>query len=138
MARIVTENAEINLMRILLAEDNVSSQKATLQMLKRLGYRADVVANGIEALHALERQSYDLVLMDVRMPEMDGLEATRIIRERWPDNGPKVIAITAYALQGDREKCLAAGMNDYISKPVKIIELTEVLSKYQQLQNNSW
>jgi CheY-like chemotaxis protein len=138
MARIVNEKAEINLMRILLAEDNVSSQKATLQMLKRLGYKADVVANGIEALHALERQSYDLVLMDVRMPEMDGVEATRIIRERWPDNGPKIIAITAFALQGDREKCFAAGMNDYISKPVKIIELTEVLSKYQQLHNNSW
>ena len=138
MARKVTEKAEISPMRILLAEDNVSSQKATLQMLKRLGYRADVVANGIEALQALERQSYDLVLMDVRMPEMDGMEATRIIRERWPDNGPKVIAITAFALQGDREKCFAAGMNDYISKPVKIIELTEVLSKYQQLHNNSW
>ena len=137
MAR-VTENAEINPMRILLAEDNVSSQRVTLQMLKRLGYRADVVANGIEALQALERQSYDIVLMDVRMPEMDGLEATRIILERWPDNGPKVIAITAYALEGDREKCLAAGMNDYISKPVKMIELTEVLCKYQQLQNNSW
>ncbi len=138
MAREVTEKAEINPMRILLAEDNVSSQRVTLQMLKRLGYRADVVANGIEALQALERQSYDIVLMDVRMPEMDGLEATRIIRERWPDNGPKVIAITAYALEGDREKCLAAGMNDYISKPVKMIELTEVLCKYQQLQNNSW
>ncbi len=137
MAR-VTENAEINPMRILLAEDNVSSQRVTLQMLKRLGYRADVVANGIEALQALERQSYDIVLMDVRMPEMDGLEATRIILERWPDNGPKVIAITAYALEGDREKCLAAGMNDYISKPIKMNELTEVLCKYQQLQNNSW
>jgi PAS domain S-box-containing protein len=136
--RKVTEKTEINPMRILLAEDNVSSQKATLQMLKRLGYRADVVANGIEALQALERQSYDLVLMDVRMPEMDGMEAIRIIRERWLDNGPKVIAVTAFALQGDRERCLAAGMNDYISKPVKIIELKEVLSKYQQLQNNSW
>ena len=132
MEREVAERAMNGPMRILLAEDNVSSQKATLQMLKRLGYRADVVANGIEALQALERQYYDIVLMDVRMPEMDGLDATRIIRERW-HNEPKVIAITAYALKGDREKCLAAGMDDYISKPVKIVELAEVLGKYQHL-----
>jgi len=118
-------------LRILLAEDNVTSQKVALQMLKRLGYRADVVANGIEALQALERQSYDVVLMDLRMPEMGGLEATRIIRERWPDNGPNIIAVTAYALQGDREMCLDAGMDDYISKPIKLEELAGVLSKYQ-------
>jgi CheY-like chemotaxis protein len=68
--------------------------------------------------------------MDVRMPEMDGLEATRIIRQRWPGDGPKIIAVTAYALQGDREKCLEVGMNDYISKPVKMAELAEVLRKY--------
>ena len=80
----------------LLAEDNASSQKVALQMLRKLGYKADSVADGIEALQALERQHYDVVLMDVKMPEMDGLEATRIIRQRWPD-GPKVIAITAYA-----------------------------------------
>ena len=100
-------------------------------MLKRLGYRADYVANGIEALQALERQPYDVVLMDVRMPEMDGLEATRIIRQRWPDNGLKVIAITAFALEGDREKCIEAGMDDYISKPIKMEELAEVLRRYQ-------
>ena len=96
-------------------------------MLRRLGYRADVVANGIEALQALERQPYDLVLMDIRMPEMDGLQATRIIRQRWPDNGPKIIAITAYALQGDREKCIDAGMDDYISKPIRMNELAAIL-----------
>jgi len=82
-------------------------------------------------LQALGRQHYDLVLMDIRMPEMDGLQATRIIRQRWPDNGPKIIAITAYALQGDKEKCIEAGMDDYISKPIKVNELAEVLKKYQ-------
>lgn len=90
-------------LRILLAEDNVSSQKVILAMLKRLGYSADAVANGLESLHALGGQHYDIVLMDVRMPEMDGFEATRIIRKRWPRDGPRVIAITAYAMEGDRE-----------------------------------
>ncbi len=123
--------AEINPTKILLAEDNVSSQKVALQMLKRLGYRADVAANGIEVCQALERQTYDLVLMDVRMPEMDGLEATRIIRQRWPNRSPNIIAITAHALQGDKEKCLDAGMDDYISKPVKVEELARVLERYR-------
>ena len=100
-------------------------------MLKRLGYSADVVANGIEVCQALERQRYDIVLMDVRMPEMDGHEATRIIRQRWPVDGPKVIAITAYALEGDQDKCLGAGMDAYITKPVKMNELAEVLNRYQ-------
>ncbi|MDD1758032.1 MAG: PAS domain S-box protein, partial [Methanotrichaceae archaeon] len=117
-------------MRILLAEDNLSSQKVTLQMLKKLGYRSDVVANGREVLEALGRQRYDLILMDVRMPEMNGLEATRIIRQRWPDKGPVIIAVTAYGLEGDREKCLAAGMDDYISKPVQLDDLAKMLRKY--------
>jgi PAS domain S-box-containing protein len=116
-------------LRILLAEDNVSGQKVALQMLKKLGYRADVAANGIEALQALESQHYDVVLMDIKMPEMDGLEATRLIRQRWPDNGPRIIALTAYAIEGDREKCLAAGMDDYIGKPMEIGELRRVLGK---------
>ena len=107
-----------------------------MQMLKRMGYKADVVANGIEALQALERQPYDLVLMDLRMPEMDGLQATRIIRQRWPDNGPKIVAVTAYALQGDKEKCIEAGMDDYISKPIKMNELAEVLRKYQTTETS--
>ena len=98
-------------------------------MLKRLGYRAHAVSNGREALQALEFGSYDVLLMDVRMPEMDGLEATRIIRQRW-HNKMKIIAITAYALKGDREKCLEAGMDDYISKPVKMEELNETLRKH--------
>ena len=100
-----------------------------MQILKRLGYKADVAANGIEVLQALERQPYDLVLMDVRMPEMNGLEATRIIRKRWPDSELAIIAVTAYALEGDREKCLEAGMDGYISKPVRIEDLAEQLNK---------
>ncbi len=120
-------------LRILLAEDNISSQKVAQQMLKKLGYKADVVANGIEALQSLERQPYDVVLMDVRMPEMDGLEATRIIRQRWPDNGPKIIAITAYALEGDREKCLEVGMNDYIAKPIQKEDLARALKEINRL-----
>ena len=123
-------------MRILLAEDNVSNQRVTLEMLKKLGYRADAVANGAEAIQALERQHYDLILMDVKMPVLGGIEATRIIRERWPDNGHKIIAITAYALAGDKEKCLAAGMDGYIPKPVQKEDLAEVLSKYQSSQDS--
>jgi CheY-like chemotaxis protein len=128
-AETVSNEAQMSPLRILLAEDNASSQKVATAMLKRLGYRADTVANGIEALEALERQHYDVVLMDIRMPEMDGLEATRAIRQRFPDNGPKVIAITAYALEGDRELCIEAGMDDYIPKPVKMEDLKAVLER---------
>jgi signal transduction histidine kinase/CheY-like chemotaxis protein len=117
-------------LRILLAEDNISNQKVTLAILKRLGYKADAVANGKEALRALECHHYDVVLMDIKMPEMDGLEATRIIRQRWPDKELKIIAITAYVMEGDREKCLEAGMDDYISKPVQMKDLAAILNKY--------
>jgi CheY-like chemotaxis protein len=116
-------------MRILLAEDNLSNQKVALTMLKRLGYGVDAVTNGLEALRALESKQYDLVLMDIRMPVMDGLEATRAIRQRWRDK-PKIIALTAYALKGDRDKCLAAGMNDYISKPIRLEELATLLRNH--------
>ena len=110
-------------LRILLAEDEPSNRKVTMLMLGHLGYKADAVANGIEALQAMEHQTYDVVLMDVKMPEMDGLEATRIIRRRWPNDGPRIIAITAYALKGDREKCLEAGMDGYLAKPIWLEEL---------------
>ena len=121
-------------LRILLAEDNATNQKLALRLLARMGYHADVAANGLEALEALERQLYDVVLMDVQMPEMDGLEATRHIRRELPEaRQPRVIAMTANAMQGDREMCLAAGMDDYVSKPIRIEELVEALSKSRPL-----
>jgi CheY-like chemotaxis protein len=128
-AKIGNKEVQTSPLRILLAEDNATSQKVATVMLKRLGYGVDTVANGVEALDALERQHYDVVLMDVRMPEMDGLEATRAIRQRWPNNGPKVIAVTAHALEGDREKCIEAGMDDYIPKPMKLEDLKAVLKR---------
>ena len=112
---------------ILLAEDNLVNQMVTQKMLNKLGCRADVASNGIEVLRALERQSYDVVIMDVLMPEMDGLEATREIRRRWPEGGPKIIAMTASVLKCDRETCLAAGMDGYIRKPAKLVELKSAL-----------
>ena len=115
-------------LRILLAEDNATNQKLALRLLSRLGYRADLAANGLEALQALERQAYDIILMDVQMPEMDGLEATRQIVKRWqaPER-PHIIAMTANAMEGDRERCIAAGMNDYISKPIRPAVLIQAL-----------
>jgi len=99
-------------------------------MLEKLGYRADVAGNGIEALEALERQPYDLLLSDVQMPEMDGVEATHRIQERWgPDERPWIVAMTAEAMQGDRERFLAAGMNDYVVKPIRIEDLVSALQR---------
>jgi CheY-like chemotaxis protein len=120
-------------LRVLMAEDNVVNQRVALRMLEKLGYRADLAANGIEVLEALLRQSYDVVLMDVHMPEMDGLEATREICSRWPkDRRPRIIAMTANAMQGDREECIAAGMDDYISKPVQRTDLKAALERAGQ------
>ena len=113
---------------ILLAEDNAVNQVVTIRMLDKLGYHADVAANGLEVLQALERRHYDLVFMDVQMPEMDGLQATRAIRKIWGrEPGIRIIAMTASALTGDREMCLEAGMDGYISKPTKIEALQEAL-----------
>ena len=120
-----------HVIRILLAEDNPVNQMVMLKMLNKLGYHADVAADGTEVLRSLELQPYDLILMDVQMPEMDGFEAARAIRKRWASaDQPKIIAITAHALKGDREKCLAAGMDDYIAKPVKLEKLRAVLKYY--------
>jgi CheY-like chemotaxis protein len=118
---------------ILIAEDNATNQKLVLHLLERLGYRADVVGNGLEVLQALRRQPYDVILMDVQMPEMDGLEATRRIRREWPgDKGPYIVALTANAMQGDREICMAAGMDDYLSKPIRVEELVNALHSTPQ------
>jgi signal transduction histidine kinase/DNA-binding response OmpR family regulator len=124
------ELAERSPVRILLAEDNAVNQKLALRLLAQLGYRADVAGNGLEVIAALERQPYDVVLMDVQMPELDGLEATRRIREHWlPPAGPRIIAMTANAMQGDREDCLAAGMDDYVSKPIRVHDLLAALQR---------
>ena len=119
--------------RILLAEDNLVNQRVVLGMLKKMGLQADVVANGAEALHALETLPYDLVLMDVQMPELDGIGATRRIRQ--PDSavrnhGIPIIALTANAMQGDRARFLAAGMNDHVAKPVSRQALAEALERW--------
>jgi CheY-like chemotaxis protein len=115
-------------LRILLAEDIPLNQKLALRILKRLGYKADLVTNGIEVLDALGRQVYDVVFMDIQMPKMDGLEATRRIRQELPnDRHPWIIALTANTAIGDRDACLAVGMNDYLSKPIDIEALEQSL-----------
>ncbi len=115
-------------LRILIAEDNLINQKVAIGLLKKLGYRADVAANGLEALEALRRQEYDIILMDAQMPEMDGEQAARIIIERYPPGKrPRLAAVTANALEGDRERFLSAGFDDYISKPIQVEELVRVL-----------
>jgi two-component system sensor histidine kinase/response regulator len=129
-------------MRILLAEDNAVNQKVALAMLEKLGCSADAVADGFEVLDALNRIPYSLILMDYQMPEMDGLEATRLIRKRELENGPGciwtppiyIIALTASAMQGDREKCIEVGMNDYVRKPVRIAELLAAIERWHACQ----
>ncbi|RMG94493.1 MAG: response regulator, partial [Chloroflexi bacterium] len=117
-------------LRILLAEDNTVNQKVALRILEKLGYRADVAGNGLEVLEALKRQQYDVILMDVQMPEMDGVEATQCIRKMWPpEEQPRIVAMTAHALSGDREKYIASGMDDYVSKPIRLEELVAALGK---------
>lgn len=117
-------------LRILLAEDNLINQKLAVKMLERIGYFPDIAGNGLEVLEALRRQHYDLVLMDVQMPEMDGVEATQRIRQEWPgDSGPRIVAITANAFKSDREQCLAAGMDGYVTKPIQFRELQAVLEQ---------
>nr|WP_299491767.1 response regulator [Acaryochloris sp. IP29b_bin.137] len=125
-----TEMAARHPLKILLAEDNPVNQKLGVLILAKMGYRADVVGNGLEVLQALKRQPYDVILMDVHMPEMDGLTATtHICQSAMPEERPRIIAMTANAMQGDREKCLDAGMDDYVTKPINIQELVVALEK---------
>jgi PAS domain S-box-containing protein len=126
-------------LRLLLAEDNIVNQKVAQGMLQKLGYHADTVANGLEAIKALEMVPYDLVLMDVQMPDMDGLDATRLVRNPHSsvlDHEIPIVAMTAYAMKGDKERCLEAGMNDYITKPVSLQALMELLDKWQSILEN--
>jgi CheY-like chemotaxis protein len=117
-------------LRLLVAEDHPTNQRIIKLMLERLGYRPEIVGNGLEVLSALQRQNFDAVILDVQMPEMDGLTAAReIARRKFPGRKPWLLAMTANALEGDREKCLAAGMDDYISKPVRTTDLSAALRR---------
>ena len=115
-------------LRILLAEDNLVNQKLALRLLSQMGYTADLAVNGLKALEAIAAKPYDVVLMDVQMPEMDGLEASRQLTAKWkPHARPRIVAMTANAMQGDREECLAAGMDDYVTKPIRVEALVQAL-----------
>jgi signal transduction histidine kinase/CheY-like chemotaxis protein len=125
-------------LRILLAEDNAINQKVAVLMLHKLGYAADVVGNGKEVLEVLNLRPYDLVLMDVQMPELDGLAATRAIIEKWPETRPRIIAMTASALADDRQLCLDTGMDGFIAKPVRLAELSAALERvYRDLHQEA-
>jgi GAF domain-containing protein/DNA-binding response OmpR family regulator len=121
--------AERHPLRILLAEDNAVNRKVALRLLSNMGYTADVAEDGLQAIAALEAKEFDVVLMDVQMPELDGLEATRRIRARWPERPVHIVAMTANAMAGDRDACLAAGMNDYVSKPIRVPDLAQALAR---------
>jgi signal transduction histidine kinase/CheY-like chemotaxis protein len=129
------DRARQSSLRILLAEDNLVNQKVALRMLNRLGYEADVVDNGAQALQALQAAEYDIIFMDVQMPEMDGLEATRRIRQDDSiPNRPYIIAMTAAAMQLDKEKCLEAGMDDFVPKPARLEDLAQALQRYLPIE----
>jgi len=130
-----TQSAGVSL-RVLVAEDNAVNQKLVARLLEKRGHFVKIVENGREALESLEQESYDLILMDVQMPEMDGFEATGELRRLEKQSGrhTPVIALTAHAMKGDRERCLAAGMDGYLSKPIRAPELDELLEKYITLR----
>ncbi|RYD30453.1 MAG: response regulator, partial [Verrucomicrobiaceae bacterium] len=118
--------------KLLLAEDNPINQKVTLLQLRQLGYEADVASNGNEVLRAIERKPYDIILMDCQMPELDGYEASGRLRDKFSPEDIHIIALTANAMSGDRERCLAAGMNDYVTKPVRAQDLGAALTRWRK------
>jgi len=119
---------------VLIAEDNPVNQKLLRRVLQQLGYTSDMVENGVEVVEAVNRKHYDLVFMDVHMPEMDGMEATRlIVNSKMRERRPIIVAVTADALQGDKEKCLQAGMDDYITKPIRIADIQGVLNRWGKI-----
>jgi len=123
---------------LLVAEDNLINQRLAVRLLEKRGHRVDIATNGQQALAAMERQSYDVVLMDVQMPEVDGFQATAAIREREKTTGKhlRIIAMTAHAMEGDREKCLAAGMDGYIPKPITAKEMFDAIEDNEVLHMN--
>lgn len=121
---------------ILIAEDNFINQKLIRKLFEVLGYKTDLAANGYEVIDALKRKSYNLIFMDVQMPEMDGYEATRIIKERWSTKAPVIIAMTANAMHGDKEKCLLAGMDDYVSKPLRLDDLLRLINYWGEMNES--
>ncbi len=129
--KISSMTTAVNPLNILLAEDNMVNQKVIVYMMAKLGYAVDIVENGREAVNAAGSKKYDIILMDVQMPEMDGLEATRIIRQnQGDDHAFFIVAMTANAMQGDREDCINAGMDDYISKPISLDDLKNMVEKF--------
>ena len=122
-------------LNILIAEDNPVNQKVAQLMLQRLGHRTDLAANGQEVLRALENQSCDLVLMDIQMPKMDGIEATKHIRSRW-QQGPKIIAITSFDPEFCREQCFSAGVDDFINKPIRMNELDAAIDRDMSMSSS--
>lgn len=131
-----TQNQSAHILRILIVDDNAVNRKVLHSMLGHLGYRADMVTNGQEAIQAMKEQPYDLVFMDIQMPIMDGLQAAQTIRQNLADKEyPYIIAITAYADRFDKETCIHAGMNDYLSKPATLDDIRgDIQSAQKQLQ----
>jgi len=125
----------ISALNILIAEDNPVNQKVTQLMLQRIGHRADLAANGQEVLRAMENRAYDLVLMDIQMPDMDGIEATKHIRSRW-QQGPKIIAITSFDPEFCREQCFSAGVDDFINKPIRMNELGAAIERNMSMSSS--
>jgi CheY-like chemotaxis protein len=125
----------ISALNILIAEDNPVNQKVTQLMLQRIGHRADLAANGQEVLRAMENRAYDLVLMDIQMPDMNGIEATKHIRSRW-QQGPKIIAITSFDPEFCREQCFSAGVDDFINKPIRMNELGAAIERNMSMSSS--